>query len=35
MPLIQARYPLGDGLTAFEKAQQRGVLKVLVEMSST
>jgi threonine dehydrogenase-like Zn-dependent dehydrogenase len=35
MPLIQARYPLGEGLAAFEKAQQRGVLKVIVEMSST
>jgi threonine dehydrogenase-like Zn-dependent dehydrogenase len=35
MPLIQARYSLGDGLAAFEKARQRGVLKVIVEMSST
>jgi threonine dehydrogenase-like Zn-dependent dehydrogenase len=32
-PLIQARYPLSDGLAAFEHAQQRGVLKVLVTMS--
>ena len=31
-PLIQARYPLKDGLAAFERAQQRGVLKVLLEM---
>jgi threonine dehydrogenase-like Zn-dependent dehydrogenase len=30
--LIQARYPLTEGLTAFSHAQQRGVLKVLVEM---
>jgi threonine dehydrogenase-like Zn-dependent dehydrogenase len=30
--LIQARYPLADGLTAFSHAQQRGVLKVLLEM---
>jgi threonine dehydrogenase-like Zn-dependent dehydrogenase len=30
--LIQARYPLRDGLTAFSHAQQRGVLKVLLEM---
>ncbi|MGK7875739.1 MAG: alcohol dehydrogenase catalytic domain-containing protein [Xenococcaceae cyanobacterium] len=31
--LIQARYPLTEGLTAFEHAQSRGVLKVLLEMS--
>ena len=31
--LIQARYPLTEGLTAFERAQRRGVLKVLLEMS--
>ncbi len=31
-PLIQARYPLEKGLEAFERAQQRGVLKVLLEM---
>jgi threonine dehydrogenase-like Zn-dependent dehydrogenase len=30
--LIQARYPLTDGLTAFSHAQQRGVLKILLEM---
>jgi threonine dehydrogenase-like Zn-dependent dehydrogenase len=32
--LIQARYPLTDGLKAFNYAQQRGVLKVLVEMGT-
>jgi threonine dehydrogenase-like Zn-dependent dehydrogenase len=32
--LIQARYPLTDGLAAFERAQQRGTLKVLVSMAS-
>lgn len=32
--LIQARYPLTEGLTAFHHAQQRGVLKVLVEMAT-
>ncbi|MGB3205225.1 MAG: alcohol dehydrogenase catalytic domain-containing protein [Crinalium sp.] len=31
-PLIQARYPLGEGLAAFDHAQKRGVLKVLLEM---
>ncbi len=31
-PLIQARYPLTEGLRAFEHAQQRGVMKVLLEM---
>lgn len=31
-PLIQARYPLNEGLAAFEHAQRRGVLKVLLEM---
>lgn len=30
--LIQARYSLTDGLTAFSHAQERGVLKVLLEM---
>ncbi len=30
--LIQACYPLSEGLTAFEHAQSRGVLKVLLEM---
>jgi threonine dehydrogenase-like Zn-dependent dehydrogenase len=33
-PLIQARYPLSEGLTAFEHAQQRGVLKVLLTMNA-
>ena len=33
-PLIQGRYPLEQGLKAFEMAQKRGILKVLVEMSS-
>jgi threonine dehydrogenase-like Zn-dependent dehydrogenase len=33
-PLIQAHYPLAEGLQAFAHAQQRGVLKVLVEMES-
>jgi threonine dehydrogenase-like Zn-dependent dehydrogenase len=33
-PLIQARYPLSEGLAAFEHAQQRGVLKVLVTMNA-
>ncbi|MEA5533015.1 MDR/zinc-dependent alcohol dehydrogenase-like family protein [Crocosphaera sp. XPORK-15E] len=32
--LIQARYPLIDSLKAFDHAQRRGVLKVLVEVSS-
>ncbi len=31
-PLIQARYPLAEGLTAFSHAVQRGVLKVLLDM---
>jgi len=31
--LIQARYPLSAGLVAFERAGQRGTLKVLVEPS--
>jgi threonine dehydrogenase-like Zn-dependent dehydrogenase len=30
--LIHARYPLGDGLAAFERAQTKGVLKVLLEI---
>ncbi len=33
-PLIQARYPLSDGLTAFTRAQERGVLKVLLEIDA-
>ena len=32
-PLIQAHYPLTEGLAAFELAQSRGVLKVLLEIS--
>ncbi|GAB1545006.1 alcohol dehydrogenase catalytic domain-containing protein [Scytonema sp. NUACC21] len=31
-PLIHARYPLTEGLAAFERAQTKGVLKVLLEM---
>ncbi|NET55287.1 MAG: alcohol dehydrogenase catalytic domain-containing protein [Symploca sp. SIO2E6] len=31
--LIQARYPLSEGLRAFDHAQRRGVLKVLLEMN--
>lgn len=31
-PLITATYPLEDGLAAFERAAQPGVLKVLLEM---
>jgi len=31
-PLIQARYPLEQGLDAFARAQQRGVMKVLLAM---
>ncbi|HEX2173520.1 MAG TPA: alcohol dehydrogenase catalytic domain-containing protein, partial [Dehalococcoidia bacterium] len=29
-PLISARYPLSDGITAFHRAAERGVLKVLL-----
>lgn len=32
-PLIHARYPLEAGLSAFNRAQERGVLKVLLEMA--
>jgi threonine dehydrogenase-like Zn-dependent dehydrogenase len=32
-PLIDATYPLGDAIEAFEHAQRPGVMKVLVEMS--
>ncbi|MCC5635712.1 alcohol dehydrogenase catalytic domain-containing protein [Nostoc sp. CHAB 5844] len=32
-PLIHAHYPLTDGLLAFEEAQRRGVLKVLLDVS--
>ncbi|NJM76184.1 MAG: alcohol dehydrogenase catalytic domain-containing protein [Acaryochloridaceae cyanobacterium RU_4_10] len=31
-PLIQARYPLSEGLKAFAHAQRKGVLKVLLAM---
>jgi len=31
-PLIEARYPLSDGLTAMQAAAQSGTLKVLLEM---
>ena len=33
LDLIQAKYPLEDGLTAFAHAQKRGVLKILLEMN--
>ena len=32
-PLIHARYPLSEGLAAFERASTKGVLKVLLDMS--
>lgn len=32
-PLIHSHYPLSEGLAAFEKAQTKGVLKVLLEMN--
>ena len=32
--LIDSHYPLSQGLEAFEKAKTKGVLKVLLEMSS-
>ena len=32
-PLIHARYPLSEGLAAFEQAKTKGVLKVLLDMS--
>ncbi|BCL33591.1 MDR/zinc-dependent alcohol dehydrogenase-like family protein [Nostoc sp. MS1] len=32
-PLIHAHYPLNKGLSAFEEAQRRGVLKVLLDIS--
>jgi threonine dehydrogenase-like Zn-dependent dehydrogenase len=31
--LIQAKYPLNEGLAAFKHAQQRGILKVLLEIN--
>ena len=33
LDLIEAKYPLEDGLTAFAHAQKRGVLKILLEMN--
>jgi threonine dehydrogenase-like Zn-dependent dehydrogenase len=30
LPLIEAEYPLDEGMAAFEHAQRRGALKVLV-----
>jgi threonine dehydrogenase-like Zn-dependent dehydrogenase len=30
-PLIQRRYPLSEGLAAFEQVQQRGAMKILLE----
>lgn len=32
-PLIQARYPLKEAIAAFQHAQTRGVLKVLLDIS--
>jgi threonine dehydrogenase-like Zn-dependent dehydrogenase len=32
-PLIHARYPLSEGLAAFEQASTKGVLKVLLDIS--
>lgn len=34
LPLIQARYPLAEVLQAFEHAQQRGMLKVLLDIGA-
>jgi threonine dehydrogenase-like Zn-dependent dehydrogenase len=33
-PLIHTRYPLAEGLKAFEQAQKRGTLKVLLQMEN-
>jgi threonine dehydrogenase-like Zn-dependent dehydrogenase len=33
LPMIQARFPLSDGLAAFDRATVKGTLKVLVELS--
>jgi threonine dehydrogenase-like Zn-dependent dehydrogenase len=33
LSLIQARFPLSDGLSAFEHARRRGALKVLIDMA--
>ena len=32
LPMIQARFPLSDGLAAFDRASQKGTLKVLLEI---
>ncbi len=34
-PLIQGRYPLADGLKAFEHAQKKGVLKILLSVTDS
>jgi hypothetical protein len=34
-PLIHARYPLSEGLMAFDHAQRKGVMKVLLDISET
>jgi threonine dehydrogenase-like Zn-dependent dehydrogenase len=34
IPLIAAEYPLSEGLQAFDRAQQKGVLKVLLTMDT-
>ena len=34
LPLIHARYPLDEGLQAFERARQPGVLKVLIDVET-
>jgi threonine dehydrogenase-like Zn-dependent dehydrogenase len=33
-PLITDRFSLSNGLTALQRAQQKGVLKVLLEMDA-
>jgi threonine dehydrogenase-like Zn-dependent dehydrogenase len=33
LPMIQARFPLSDGLAAFDRATVKGTLKVLLEMA--
>jgi threonine dehydrogenase-like Zn-dependent dehydrogenase len=32
--LIQTRYPLDEAIAAFDRAQERGVLKVLLEIGA-
>jgi threonine dehydrogenase-like Zn-dependent dehydrogenase len=34
-PMIQARYPLGEAVSAFERATEPGILKVLLEMEAS